>query len=276
MRLLRDPLLHFLAFGVIVLGVDRLRPSRERPRVEPSEDRRIVIDEDRLRTITARQAEALGRSPTAEELDLAVAAWVDEELLVREARRLGLDREDPVIRARLAQQQVYLTQALTLPPEPDEAELQALWAEVQEDFQAPARLTVRQLWVADPAAGEARARALQARWQAGEDPVALSEEADPPPGGPVLRNRSPEHLARQLGEQVAAAALALPQGQVGVVAGAEGWHVLRVEARQEGGPLPYEQARARLVLRWKARWQEQATAAAVEGLRGQYEVVGWP
>ena len=43
------------------------------------------------------------RGPTEPELKGLEDAWIDIEMLSREARRLGLDRNDPVVRRRLAQ-----------------------------------------------------------------------------------------------------------------------------------------------------------------------------
>lgn len=260
------------------MGVDRLR---QQPAAAPdpaeaasSSDRTIVVDAARIDGIATARAEALGRPPSPEELDAAVRAFVDEEILVREARRRGLDADDPIIRARLARKQVFLTQALAMPPEPTDAELQALWERVQDDYRVAARVTVRQLWVDGD--DVARAELLAARWRAGEDGRTLGEEADTPPGGPVLRLRSPEHLALQLGDEAAAEVLALAEGEIAVVPGVGGVHVFRVEARREGGPMAFEDARLRLTVQWKAAWIQAATDEALAGLRDDYEVVGWP
>ena len=99
MKLLREPLLHFVVIAGLVLAVEALRgPAPEEG--EPA----IVLSlqtQDRLRlTLT----ESLGREPTAEEVDAAFQDWVDTEVLVREAKAIGLDDHDPVVRGRLARQ----------------------------------------------------------------------------------------------------------------------------------------------------------------------------
>jgi hypothetical protein len=278
-RLLREPLLLYLAFGVGVVAVQRVFGGQETAEVgvaaEAAEPGPIVVDDrvvaERERRLRAR----LGRAPTEAELAAAVETWIDEEVLLREARAAGLDREDTVIRARLVRQAAFLAAATTVPPEPTEAELRALYTEVADEFRVPDRLTVRQVFVSGD--DEARAAALQAEWAAGADGRVLGEAADDPPGGPVLRARTVDHLERQLGAGFAGAAAGLEVGGLARVRGAEGWHVIRLEDRTDGdAAASFEAARGRLVVRWKAAWIDRAQAEAAAAARGRYEVVGWP
>jgi hypothetical protein len=95
--MLRSPLLHFLAIGALLFGAQRLFFG-----ASPSAPERVIH-------VSAAQVERLartfgvetGRSPTASELEGSIAAWVDEELLFREALALGWNRSDPVVQRRL-------------------------------------------------------------------------------------------------------------------------------------------------------------------------------
>ena len=136
-------------------------------------------------------------------------------------------------------------------------------------------LTLRQLFVGR-LAGQAHAEVLAARWQEGEDPRDLAEEAEAPPGGPVLRGRAPERLAELFGAPFAEAVQAAPLGQPQVVASTAGWHVVAVQERREGRALSFDEAHARLVLRWKAEWLSTASEAAFEARAERYQIVGWP
>jgi hypothetical protein len=102
--LLRAPLFHFLVLGAALfagqgLWSDAADAERQRPIVVSSE--RI----DRLRETARRET---GREPTPRELGFRIDAWVDDELLLREARALGWDRSDPVVHMRLAQNLRFL------------------------------------------------------------------------------------------------------------------------------------------------------------------------
>jgi parvulin-like peptidyl-prolyl isomerase len=88
-RLLRAPLVHFFVLGALFHGALALRPGT------------IVLDRQQLADLDAQWRRATGRAPTATERAAGRQRAADEEMLVREALRLGLDRSDPVARSRL-------------------------------------------------------------------------------------------------------------------------------------------------------------------------------
>ena len=86
----RHPLLSFFALGAVLFVVDAwLRPPAA-----------VVLAPERIEALTAEL--------DGEAAEAAVQAWIDEELLVREARRLGLDEGDPIVRRRLVQKVRFL------------------------------------------------------------------------------------------------------------------------------------------------------------------------
>lgn len=101
----RSPLLHFLAIGAALFSLEGLFANG----ANAAPERLVLTPESRaqLAAITRRE---LGREPTAAELEGRIARWIDEELLLREARALGWHRTDPVIHMRLAQNQRFLLQ----------------------------------------------------------------------------------------------------------------------------------------------------------------------
>lgn len=107
----REPLLHFL---VLALGLFVWHNTVSHG--DESDTRRIVVDEGELLTfiqfrtksfepVTARQQlDALSE----QELQKVIDDYVHEEALYREARTLGLDRDDYVIKRRLIQKIDYI------------------------------------------------------------------------------------------------------------------------------------------------------------------------
>jgi hypothetical protein len=107
----KEPLLHFL---VLALGLFVWHNTVSHG--DESDTRRIVVDEGELLTfiqfrtksfeaVTARQQlDALSE----EELQKVIDDYVHEEALYREARTLGLDRDDYVIKRRLIQKIDYI------------------------------------------------------------------------------------------------------------------------------------------------------------------------
>jgi len=98
---LRDPLVVFVLLGAGVFALDGwLADSGGRPVIE--------ITQQQVDHMRARWRAQWGREPTAVELGTLVAEAVDEEVLYREAQRLGLDRDDAIVRRRLAQKLTFI------------------------------------------------------------------------------------------------------------------------------------------------------------------------
>ena len=74
-----------------------------------------VDDALRIARLGAAWSTQWQRPPTAKELKGLVDAYVREEVLYREALALGLDRDDTIIRRRLAQKLEFLTEDLGIP-----------------------------------------------------------------------------------------------------------------------------------------------------------------
>ncbi|MFP8878119.1 MAG: peptidylprolyl isomerase [Myxococcota bacterium] len=95
---LRRRIAHFLGIGALLFAFDRfvLRDAFEAAK-EP-----LVVSDATLARLRARWVRATGRLPTRAEWDRVIDAEVDDELLLREARRRGFHRSDALVRRRLA------------------------------------------------------------------------------------------------------------------------------------------------------------------------------
>ena len=80
-----------------------------------------------------------GRAPSAQELDKAVDAYVREEVLNREARALGFDRDDSIVRQRLAQRMEFIATADVDARTPTDAELREFFQKNPAQVQAGGR-----------------------------------------------------------------------------------------------------------------------------------------
>src|SRR5262245_50985087 len=102
---LREPFLHFLMLGAALFALNAWRES-ERPREGPP---RIAVTAAVIERLRAGYERQFGQPPDADELRGLVAAHIREEVLYREALELGLDRDDTIVRRRLAQKMEFLT-----------------------------------------------------------------------------------------------------------------------------------------------------------------------
>ncbi len=301
-RLLREPLLHFLLIGALALllqatGFDLLRNFLTPPRIEISQ-----ADRERL---AARWLNETGRHPTSAELQAMLRQYIDEELMFREALRLGLHEHDVVVHQRLILNMRFAEQT----PQADAGELlQAALhlgmlhsdpvvrrrliqrmrhqienqVEVSENdarqyfqrhrtsFQTPERYSFEQRFFSADQPG-ALNRALAARQTLTTDDKAV--------GGDVfLLGNHFEHLSladirRRLGDDIAQSIAAATPGEwLGPVSSAYGQHLLRVQAVSDGDMPDYSQLQARVAAQLYTERERAALGEWLQSRRQLYRI----
>jgi hypothetical protein len=234
----REPLLHFLLIGGVLYGLDAARA----PETSAAEGVEPIVVLPSMAPEAARQL-------------------VEEEALYREAKRLGLDQGDLVVRRRLVQKMEFLLEDLAAPPPPDEADLRAWLAAHPDKYRAPARVTLEHVYFSrdrrKDAVGADALAALQAPDAAAGDPFL---------GGRRFEQRTEQDLARTFGPDFAAAVMKLEPGRWGgPVASAYGRHLVRVESFSPAAPATLEDVRARVEADVvEARRREAAAKARAE------------
>lgn len=99
MSWLRDPLVHFVLVGSALFGLHRVFGRTEAERVENV----IIVSDEDVTRLVAEWESAHARAPDPTELRQQVERFVRDAILYHEALALGLERDDPVVRARLIQ-----------------------------------------------------------------------------------------------------------------------------------------------------------------------------
>jgi hypothetical protein len=159
----RGPWPALLLVGAALWGLHRVA---QRP-----DPRTLVVSGQTVAALREGLARHHDREPTAAELDVAVDAWIEEELLVREARVLGLDRADPIVRRRLAQKLRFSLEDADGVDDPGDEVLAAWHREHAELYRRPPRRGFTHVFAAGLDAGaRARAHAWVEALDAGADP----------------------------------------------------------------------------------------------------------
>src|SRR5688572_33276496 len=140
-KLFREPLVHFCVLGAVIFALNAWREKTPETPAARIEVTAVVIE--RLRVGFERQ---FGQAPDAEELRGLVTAHIREEVLCREALALGLDRDDTIVRRRMAQKMEFLTDDLASAAEPENAEVRAFFEKNAARYVKPARVTFRHIY----------------------------------------------------------------------------------------------------------------------------------
>jgi hypothetical protein len=144
MKVLREPLLHFVLLGAAMFVMYGLVP--EEPSGMPGH---IVVTQGTLDNLAAAFACVWRRPPTDQELEGLIQDYVREEVLYREALALGLDRDDTLIRRRLRQKMEFVSEDVAAQAEPSDDDLRAYLQAHPEAFAVEPRLSFRQVYL-DP------------------------------------------------------------------------------------------------------------------------------
>jgi len=167
-RLLREPLLHFLAIGFGLFAVFGYISRDERS--EPASH--IVVDRDRLVTFMGYRsrgpqtgrAEDLLDSLSKGELQSLIAEYVREEALYREAKALSLDRSDYSLRRRLIRQLEFINQGLISPTIAlSESDLLDYLEARKDRYYVPSKITFTHVFFNRDKHGDTQALALARR-----------------------------------------------------------------------------------------------------------------
>src|SRR6186713_1475841 len=170
--LLGEPMLHFLIIGFALFGAYQW--------VSPGDSagRRIVITQGVVDDLVTQHVAARGREPSAVELNHLIESYVREEILYREGVRLGLERDDIVVKRRVRQKIEMIAEEDASTRTPTDADLSAYLTANQARFVQPAILTFEQVFLGQPASGPTVVQAVAVTRQglrSGADPQTLGK-----------------------------------------------------------------------------------------------------
>ena len=272
MRLLRDPLLHFVVLGSVLFAVYALASGLFRS----DQSRRIEITAAEIELLADNFARQWQRPPTEAELNGLVTARVREEVLYREALTVGLDQNDVVVRRRMVQKMELLSQDLALLADPTDPELQVFFRENPEQYRIPPRLSFSHIYFnldqRGASAEEDAARVLETLRTRAAPPTSVPELGDRFMLPHDYRFQTPLEVQQQFGSQFAEALFELETGWHGPILSGYGLHLVHIGERSESRIPEYQEVRDRLVSDFNRNRSERAREALFEGLLTNYTV----
>ena len=263
--LLREPLVHFLVAGALIFIVLSGRSP-------DAGERRIVVNEEVVSGLVNNYVQAFRRPPTDEELDGLIRDYVRGEVYYREALRLGLDRDDDVIKKRLRNKMLAIAGAEAEATKPSNADLQKLLDKDPARYAEPPRYTLEQRYLGDDTPALRAAVAAQlANLKPGTQPTLPTQ----PIPIPSTLNSSPLiDIATQFGDEFALALEKAPTGRwTGPVASGFGLHLVRVISRESPPPPKLVDIRQRLENDWRSATVRKAEDDNLNALLKGYDVV---
>jgi hypothetical protein len=262
-NLLGEPTLHFLLLGIALFGAYRWMERAE------SVGHRIVITQGVVDDLVTQHVAAKGREPSSTELNHLIESYIRDEVLYREGVKLGLDRDDIVVKRRVRQKIELIAEEDASAGAPTDADLSGYLAANQARFVQPAILTFEQVFLGPSTSGPAVVVISQAL-RNGTDPEALGK----PTLLPLRMTHTPADLvARDFGDSFAAALEKLPAGEwAGPIDSSFGAHYVRVSDRTPAVAPQLAAVRDHVVREWENERRQRARNDAYAKMRGGYEI----
>ena len=297
-RFVRSPLIHFLVLGSMLAIIRAAFP------VVAADDVRVI---QVTPAVTAR-LETLAAAPAGAGVPL-LDRWIDDEVLYREGvrlgmawnpssiarlqqvgnfvgehdgaealadvARLGLERDDPVVRAQVIGRMRLRLLDVDRDVETNDDELERHLVSQRASFARPALVSFSHVFVKrDRQTPADTLRAIRERI-AGE-PIPASEAAklgDAFQPGTSFVAYTRDQVAAVFGADVAAAVMAEPvTAWSAPLRSAYGWHLVRVDARTDEFVPDLDAIREQVKRSWQAEQAERSAAIRLQEMRRSYRV----
>jgi hypothetical protein len=188
-----------------------------------------------------------------------------------------LDRDDTVVRRRLAQKLEFLTEDVAAAREPTDAELAAYFEANRERYRIPPRISFTQVYFSldrRGVAAEHDAGLALAGLRAGSPATAASGFGDGSMLDDTYREKTPQEIDAAFGVDFAAAVSTHEPGTwFGPVASGYGLHLVRIDARISATLPALSEIKARVRADWSYEQRRQANDAIYRRLLERYAVV---
>lgn len=270
-RLLREPLLQFLALGAMLFALYGLAGKRSAEGPE-----KIVVSASRVANLSDGFARTWRRLPNEEELQRLIDDYIRDEVFYREGRAAGLDRDDVIIRRRVRQKMEFLADDMTV-PEPTDEQLAAYLASNPERFRAEDQFTFRQVFLSATRRANTidsdskQIASVLARADGAVDATLLG---DPFLLGEEFRNVSPSNVTSIFGESFAKRISVMEKGRwQGPISSGFGQHFVFISERVSGNLPPLDAVRPAVRREWANARRLEAEQKLYASLRSRYEIV---
>jgi peptidyl-prolyl cis-trans isomerase C len=269
-KILKEPLLHFLLLGAALFTLNAWR-AKERPADAAAP--RIEVTAAVIEQLRAASERQFGKAPNAEELRGLVMAHIREEVFYREALALGLDRDDAIVRQRLAQKMEFLTGDMAGAAEPAEAVVREFFEKNAARYAKSGRVSFRHVYFSKEKRGAGTKTAADEALAALTKGASDESLGDPFLHGFEFAEREQDDVIAAFGREFAEKLAAQPTGEwSGPVMSSYGLHLVRVDARMEPRAVKFDEVRETVLRDFHDERRRTANSEIFEKLRERYQV----
>ena len=251
----------FFTIGLIILALDLVYSTLK-------DERLIYISEEEVYSLLNTWALQVGRNPNPDEAKAVIDNLIEEEILYREALRLGLDANDQIIKRRLAQKLMFLKQESRGEKLKDE-EVLNFYNENKEKYEIPRQFDFTHLFFAKDSNGSARAveaeRLLKKSQEIRSDVFFL---------GKNFTNKSVKELKKDFGALFAQAFTNLEINEWSEpIESTYGSHLVKIIGIQPERMPSLEEIKPRVLIDLDLQKKDSALSEYLNNLKDEYEII---
>ena len=268
---IREPLLHFLLLGCGIFVAYSVLFKGE----GDAATRKITMTQGEIASLAEVFRRSWQRPPSPDELAGLVRERVREEVYAREAMALGLQKDDTVIRRRLAQKMEFVLDDVANQVQPTDAELAAYLSAHPQSFGNEQLFTFQQVFL-DPQKHGKRLLADAAKLRLSLDKSGVGADVSAM-GDPFLLEHAFKELpsseiARQFGKEFPVKLAALSLNEWHEVESGYGIHLVRIAQRTEAGVPPLDEVRELVRREYGNERRLEANAKTYQKMLSRYSV----
>lgn len=274
MKVLGEPLIQFLFIGLCIYGAYAFYGVPD----EGAENKTVTVSSERIGAFISGWESRWKRPPTNQELTGLINQFIREDIFYREAMAMGLDRDDPITRRRLAKKLEFLSKDIASLKEPVAGELEQYFENNKEKYKIPNLITFAHVFI-DPE------KRRDATMDDAAKLLAHLQSTGPPDENTfrqgdrfMLQNYYPEKselaIRKQFGSDFASAVMKLEPGKWhGPVLSGYGIHLVYVDTLTIAPTPLFKEVEEHVMQNWLSDQQEQFNEVFFENLKSRYEIV---
>ena len=250
-RLFSEPLIQFLILGLLLfLLTSYIRQYKDK------QSREIIVDNERLGMMVMNYKAQTGCNlPTNQQLDAMIDNYIREEIAYRKAKKIGLDKDDEIIRRRLSQKFIFLQTDLTEAAQPSDKDLIQFYTQHPELFQTAATVSFSNIYFSadNNADNLAKQKALTVLQQLKNSHLQRApEKGDRFPLQYDYTDQATVDIQQNFGDKPILQELfkAPLHTWIGPVQSGYGWHLIFISKRNNAAPIPFEAIKEEVKTKW--------------------------
>ena len=268
-HLLREPFVHFVLLGGLLFAGHSAWQSHV-----TKSDRTILVSPAEMERQAQIFASENQRAPSDADLEGLLFAHIEEQALMREAKRLGLDEDDTIIRRRLAQKMRFMIDDIGAPELPSRSELEAWFKDNPDRFMRPETRSFEHIYLSPKGRSDTVVSVAQAKL---DDPALDADwksQSDPFMTGLSFTKLAQPAVQRDFGTAFAKNLFALPNtsGWQGPINSAFGVHLVRLTNVTTEYLPEFTTIQAEVEAVWLDEAKRIENTEALKNLIGKYRV----